>query len=174
MSKISRPILLALVTVNACGENNYKNSSPIEFETIASAFYGNIHFCWRNRSGRVPLDDIGFYDHDIIRGLSCIVGDYDGNGFADFAFQGEKSVDGIRNTYLKVLFYEDKKLIREVLLLGDLFFLYHATKEEGEFGEPPSKTDGLTTGGEGDNTHVFLFDPETEKFIESEHGSEHN
>ncbi len=174
MSKLSLPILLAFVTVNVCGEDSYKNSSPIDFETITSAFYGNIHFCWRNRSGRVPLNDIGFYDPDIIRGLSCIVGDFDGNGFADFAFQGEKLVDGTHRRYLKVLFYEDKKVTREMLLQGDFFFLYPATKEEGEFGEPPSETDGLTIPGEGANTHVFLFDPATETFIESEHGSEYH
>ena len=172
MSKISLPIFLAFLTVNAWGENNYKNSSPIEFETITSVFYGNIHFCWKNRSGRVPLDDIGFYDPDIIRGLSCIVGDYDGNGFADFAFQGEKLVDGNHRNYLKVLFYEDKKVTREILLRGEGYFLYHATKEEGEFGEPPSETDGLRTGGEGDSQHIFLFDSDTETFIESEYASE--
>ncbi len=100
------------------------------------------------------------------------MGDYDGNGFADFAFQGEKLVDGTHRNYLKVLFYEDKKVTREMLLQGDFFFLYPATKEEGEFGEPPSETDGLMIPGEGDNTHVFLFDSETETFIESEHASE--
>lgn len=174
MSKVSLPIFLIFLSVNAFGENNYKNSSPIEFGTITSVFYGNIHFCWRNSDGIVPLNDIGFSDHDIIRGLSCIVGDYDGNGFADFAFQGEKLVDGNRRTYLKVLFYEDKKVTREMLLRGDFFSLYHATKEEGEFGEPPSETDGLMIPGEGGTTHVFLFDPETENFIVSEHGSEHH
>ncbi len=80
--------------------------------------------------------------------------DYDGNGFADFAFQGEKLVDGTLETYLKVLFYEDKKLTRETLLRGDFFFLYPAAKEEGEFGEPPSATDGLTIPGEGGTTHL--------------------
>ena len=168
------PILLALLAVTACEEDNYKNSSPIVFETISSAFYGNIQFCWRDRSGIVPLNDIGFGDHDIIRGLSCIVGDYDGNGFADFAFQGEKLVDGTLETYLKVLFYEDKKLTRETLLRGDFFFLYPAANEEGEFGEPLSETDGLRIPGEGGTTHVFLFDPETENFVVSEHGSEHH
>ena len=172
MSKVILPILLAFLTVNAYGEHNYKNSSPIEFETIASPYYGNIHFCWKNRSGRVPLDDIGFYLPDIIRGLSCLVGDYDGNGFADFAFQGEKLVDGTHRRYLKVLFYEDKKVTREMLLRGEGFFLYHATKEEGYFGEPPSETDGFSTGGEGDNRHILLFDSETETFMESEHASE--
>ena len=51
---------------------------------------------------------------------------------------------------------------------------YPATRDKGEFGEPPSETDGLTIPGEGGSTHIFLFDPETEEFIVSEHGSEHH
>ena len=134
---------LVLLPLNVHGMSSYKNESPIAFDTKPSVFYGNIQFCWKNGSGAVPLKDIGISIYDIIRGISCIVGDFDGNGFADFAFAGKMEIDGIDKSYLKVLFYEKGKMSRSILLPGDGYFLYRATKSIGIFGEPASKTDGL-------------------------------
>ena len=174
MNKSVLASLLISFTINVYAGNNYINDSPIVFDTKESVFYGNIQFCWRNRDGSVPLNDIGIDDHDILKGLSCIVGDYDGNGYVDFAFEGKKTIDRKVISYLKVLFYEKKKVIREILLPGGYFFLYPATDKKGSFGEPASKNDGFEIPGEGGTTRVYLFDPTTEQFNISEHASENH
>ena len=149
-----------------------QNNSPMHFDTKQSIFLGSIQFCWRNASGRVRLSDIGIYDYGLRRGMSCVVGDFDGNGFLDFGFQGRTSSEARQVKTFRVVFYGEADVIRTVDLRGEGYFLYPATDLEGQFGEPATRVDGLTIPGEGDSTFVYLFDPKTLTFRESEHASE--
>ncbi len=160
-----------LIPCNVQGIKQPTNESPIEFDVKRSQFVGEFHLCWRAGSGKVPLNDIGISDQEIIRGNPCVVGDFDGNGYLDFGFPGRSRSN---QEVFKVLFYLKDRIIFTELLQGHGYFLYKATDRKGEFGEPTSKTDGLYIPGEGGSTFVFLFNPKSRKFESSEHASEHN
>ena len=151
-----------------------ENRSPIFFDTKESIFLGSIQFCWRSRGKTVPLKEVGITDYDLRRGRSCVVGDFDGNGFLDFAFRGRKRSGGKEIHTLRVLFYHGTDSIRIIDIPGSGFFLYPATDSEGPFGEPRTEFDGLINPGEGGSTFVYLFDLTTQEFRVSEHASEHH
>lgn len=148
------------------------NESPIRFETFESVF-GRYQFCWKDDWGSAPLRGFGMYEWDLVRGVPCVAADFDGNGSLDFALQGFGT--GVRpERVLRVLFYERDEVVRTLDIPGAGFELYLARPEEGEFGEPASKLDGLVRWGEGGSTFVWLFHAETGSFERSEHGSEHH
>lgn len=151
-----------------------KNESPIDFDAKQSNFVGPLHICWRNRDGKVPLTEIGILDTDLIRGIRCIVGDFDGNGYVDFAFQGRTTSNNTAVPAFKVLLYLQETIIFTEVIQGADVFLYPATDQVGEFGEPMTKTDGLVIWGEGGNTIVYLFNPESGTFESREYPSEHH
>ena len=151
-----------------------RNESPIHFDTKQSNFIGQFHICWRNEDGKVPLTDIGISDADLIRGLRCVVGDFDGNGYVDFGFQGRTQSNTKAFPEFKVLLYFKDKIILTEIIEGSDLFLYPATDREGEFGEPVTKTDGLVIWGEGGNTIVYLFNPKSGKFERWEYPSEYH
>ena len=179
MSRLSVVCLLTLSSSLILGGVAHgagrENQSPIFFDTKESIFLGSIQFCWRNRGGvRPSLGDIGILDYYLVRGRSCVVGDFDGNGFLDFAFQGHKRSDEEQIPTLRVLFYRGSDIIRIIDIPGFAFLLYPATDSEGQFGEPKTDFDGLTISGEGGTTSVYLFDLTTQTFRESRHASEHH
>lgn len=149
------------------------NDSPILYDTKKSSFVGQFQICWRDRDGKVPLEEIGISDQILITGISCVVGDFDGNGYLDFGFPGKKKLGGKERPVIKVLFYHKEKIILSELIQGAGFMLYPARDKKGEFGEPATKTDGLVIWGEGDSTFVYLFDAKLGRFVRTEHASEH-
>jgi hypothetical protein len=131
------------------------------------------------------LRKIGLSPADLIRpagrtGVQCTVGDFDGNGYLDFALWG---FDGQRRTrrYL-VLFFEKDKLIRSTLIeghqVGRLLVHYPPRKQAGEHGEPVSAHDGLFEIGETNDYDdvtkgtVYLFDSRTGTFSQVKFGEE--
>ena len=121
----------------------------------------------------------------IEKGVRCVVGDFDGNGYLDFFVYGKyKKPGGSVAPYPEkyvILFYEKKKIIHSIVLdntnpktaLTDPV-LYPATKRTGAHGEPVSKTDGIIQQGEGGTSTVLLYDRNTKNFKRSNHASENN
>ena len=151
-------------------DSSPENLSPIRFESV----FGSFQFCWRADWEPVPLRGSALYEWDLVRGTSCIVADFDGNGYLDFALQGG-GLPKIRPArQLRIVFYERREPVRYLDIPGAGFELYPARPEEGEFGEPASTLDGLVKWGEGGSTFIWLFDADTGTFARSEHASENH
>lgn len=110
--------------------------------------------------------------------VQCTVGDFDGNGYLDFALWGYNEQTK-KNSYL-VFFFEKSKLLRTILIeskkSGHLLVHYLPRKVAGKHGEPVSAHDGLfeigETSGYDDETKgiVYLFESQSGKFKEIEFG----
>lgn len=166
------PLLLSLAGI--AQSSRAQNASPIDVDSKQSNFVGPLQMCWRNREGKVPLSDIGISDTDLIRGIRCVAGDFDGNGYVDFGFQGRTTFNNMEVPAFKVLLYFQDTVIFSEVIQGSDVFLYPATDQIGEFGEPMTKTDGLVIWGEGGSTIIYLFEPQSGKFESREYPSEHH
>lgn len=124
------------------------------------------------------LSDIGITERQLQKPLSCIWGDFDGNGFLDFVIWGTLTEHpgfvGIRK--FKVLLFNAGRIIKSQIIENenkDTLLLYPKTRKTGEFGEPPTKLDGLVQWGEGGPTYIYLYDQRSSKMQRHEFPSEH-
>lgn len=137
-------------------------------------------FCKGTLSNPEDLEKIGLSEADLRNGVHCTVGDFDGNGYMDFALWGNSKPRSTQN-YL-VLFFDRDKLIRSTIIeskhSGRLLVYYSPRKSIGKYGEPISDVDGLfeigETGGYDDETKgtVYLFDSKLGNFRKVKFGGE--
>lgn len=165
--------------------SNIKNESALHFESTdappqitdeigATYCFGILDTCLDR------LLEIGISKFRLQKGVQCAAGDFDGNGYLDFAIWGidttKKHKYNIQWTdtenYL-VLFFEKSKIIRNIKIKttkGFKLVYYPQRLEKGPNGEPISKNDALWIYGKTDDYFnpskgtVYVFDSETENF----------
>jgi len=163
-----------------------KNASQIQFRA-GSKDEPNVKGL-STCSGKLPaggdLSDIGLSPRDLESGVTCIVGDFDGNGYSDFVFLGKPKLEqaeakaefhGPATRAFKVVLFKSDKVIfsKRIETHGyDALELYPPQKNTGPFGEPRNKIDGLVQRGEGSTTHIFFFDKAQNDFTERRYASE--
>lgn len=129
----------------------------------------------------ISLIEIGITPEILESDCNCTVGDFDGNGYLDFAFWGidksnPKNQSGLNNidyeNYL-VLFFKEEHIIQTAYIKTEPGFplvYYPKKKEIGQNGEPVSKNDALCIWGESDGYDdyskgkVFIFDTHSLEF----------
>lgn len=127
------------------------------------------------------LTEIGITPEILEIDCNCTVGDFDGNGYLDFAFWGidksnPRNQSGLNNidyeNYL-VLFFKEENIIKTSYIKTEPGFplVYYPKKQElGQNGEPISKNDALCIWGESDGYDdyskgkVFIFDTHSSGF----------
>ena len=169
---------------NLYSDNGLKNESSLHYEA-KSASHGvddvvGATFCTGTVSNPDDLKKISLSESDLEKGVPCTVGDFDGNGYADFALWGANKQRKTRS-YL-VLFFDRDKLIRSTVIEsshpGRLMVYYPPRKSIGKHGEPISSFDGLfeigETKGYDDETKgtVYLFDSKSGNFRRIKFGGE--
>jgi len=121
------------------------------------------------------LKELEISRNELERGISCVVGDFDGNGYADFLLFGRimKSPRySDRPAVVSAVFYEGPRVLRHQVIIDSHLVhpvLYPATQKKGRYGEPISKMDGFVEWGEGGTTTVYLYNLRKRKFEKTEH-----
>ncbi len=134
------------------------------------------------------LEDIGLTRHEIENNhVRCVMADFDGNGYYDFAFWGAFDEDAFWSAapdsdarfelerLFKVIFFEKDKITGTQIIKNharDHLFLYEPADKEGSFGEPKTELPGLVQWGEGGTTYIYLFDRKTGRLERSSYASE--
>ena len=110
------------------------------------------------------LKGIGLTSEQLASRVTCVAGDFDGNGDLDFAIWGA-AVNDINSGALfrkfMVLFFEAGTVLRTQAIVNrnrDHLWLYHPQCEPNEFGSPVSDLPGLVQSGEGGTTYYFIYD----------------
>lgn len=119
------------------------------------------------------LEEIGITKTKLAKKVRCTVGDFDGNGYLDFAFWGiDKSGEPDYENYV-ILFFDKAKTVRCLKIKTpsrNLLVYYSPRQKVGPHGEPKSINDGLwllgETNGYDDDTKgiVYIFNLKTNKF----------
>ncbi len=180
MSLLVISLLLGLHETAYCkSKKNPANDSNIRYEN------GKCRF---QNPDKIDLKDIGLSEHDIeADSVGCIMADFDGNGYYDFAFWGKFDAEAFWGAEpdsnaryelerrFKVIFFEKDRIISTQIIRNharDHLLLYGPTDKEGEFGEPKTDLPGLVQWGEGGTTYIYLYDPKTRQLERSSYASE--
>lgn len=164
--------------------NGIKNESSLRYESANEpARFDDVvgaTVCSGTVSNPEELKKIALSEADLKEGVHCTVGDFDGNGYMDFALWGFNKRRKTRS-YL-VLFFEKDNLIKSALIeskySGRLLVHYPPRKSVGKHGEPVSSLDGLfeigDTNGYDDETKgtVYLFDSKSGGFRKIKFGGD--
>jgi hypothetical protein len=189
-NKLLLVMIILLATQNLLAQQNelnlnMKNESPLHIQpkdapnqitdAIGSTYCsGILDTCLEE------LRQIGISKTRLSKKVQCAVGDFDGNGYLDFALWG---IDTTRKfqyniqwsdgkNYL-VLFFEKSKIIRTIKIKtepGNCLVNYPPREKRGPHGEPPSKNDALwiwgDTNGYFDTSKgtVYIFDLKSNNF----------
>lgn len=113
------------------------------------------------------LVTIGLRRSDMNGAVPCVPGDFDGNGYFDFAIWGRlrpDEPDSPGTRFFKILYFAEGNIIKsqQIETPGcDHLWLYLSKEEESEDGEPPtSPHDGLLQIGEGETVYYYIYDDE--------------
>lgn len=115
------------------------------------------------------LKDIGLSRKELSSRVSCVVGDFDGNGYTDFAIWGRLYLrEGDRNKTrkFKVLFFGKKGIIRLQQIENperDHLWLYPPTNKQDKYLSPVSRYPGLMQSGEGRMSYYYVYDKGTNR-----------
>ncbi len=111
---------------------------------------------------KAGLDEIGIKPEDLAKGIICIPGDFDGNGYLDFAFFGTVAGEKVA----KVVFFKEKKAIRGVVLKAPGLQFYPAREKAGKHGEPATDRDALASPGADGVVTLYMYDADAKAWKE--------
>lgn len=163
---------------------NIKNESSLQFSKEDKEIDGATSCHGTVDSGTLKeLNEIGIKKEDLEKKVYCTVGDFDGNGYLDFAIWGgnkNKNKWPDYENYL-VLFYEKDRKIKIIKIKsdfrGELFVHYPPRSKIGPNGEPISSNDALwLIGQSGDYDDVskgivYIFNSKLGVFNKVEFGN---
>jgi hypothetical protein len=170
-------------------DSKIKNESGLQYRTegsrpraddvVGATFCNGIL-----ESGIKELNQIGISSDDLKNEVYCTVGDFDGNGYLDFAIWG---IDKQRNkipdyeNYM-VLFFYKRELIQSIYIKSEFpgcLLVYYAPRNKvGPNGEPISKNDALWLIGETNGYDdvskgiVYIYNSKTIEFDKIQFGKE--
>lgn len=146
---------------------NLKNESGISYNLEAILGELGRSICKGGFPNDVNYAPLAYEKQNFEKGIDCVVGDFDGNGYTDFALNGRTS------KIILVLFFEKNKLIRNELIKSKLTSpasYYAASSKMGPCGESASSLPGLFqmatdrynmwTAAEG---QIYFYNPATQK-----------
>jgi len=154
-------LMIVVFSVNSmAGSLIAKNESTIVYKNDLKQIR---NVCSGILNDAAILNKIGITEADLKKGVDCVVGDFDGNGYLDFAVYGRiihepPVID--HPEALGVIFFQGSNILKTQVLKDKHFSapeLYPATTKKGPFGEPVSKTTGIVEWGEGGATVICLY-----------------
>ena len=154
-------LMVSVFSLNGtAGSLNPKNESAI---ICKNDLKQTRNICSGTLNDPTILNMIGLKDADLKKGTKCIAGDFDGNGYLDFALYGRSIYESPvidRSEALGVIFFQGSNIIKTQVLKDQHFSspeLYPATTKKGPFEEPISKNAGIVEWGEGGTTVICLY-----------------
>lgn len=144
------------------------NFSSIEYKLTNDSEDWEWGECSGEISNPTLLYEVGITSDILAKGVKCIAGDFDGNGYLDFSLYSQSA-----DEYLVLMFEKDKLIYSEKISLsrGAMLKVGENNYYQGlvlyrhrRIGIYPSKTDGLVRWGQGDATTLYMFDREIKRF----------
>ena len=136
------------------------NSSSITF-IKGDEVSGPNHICKGKIETSQILKGIGLSPGALKNGTPCVAGDFDGNGFIDFAFLKEIGNEEYTHNYKAVvIFYGDKGIIHTSSLKVSGHLILTCPKCDQE-----KSRDGIAQYGSGDMAHTLFFDKAEDTWI---------
>lgn len=131
----------------------------------------------------------GISSEDLLNGVFCTAGDFDGNGYLDFAIWFNKNTSDTNiesyspdyKNYLILFFHKNRvvySIIMKTEVAGSLLVHYPPRIVKGENGEPVSKNDALWEIGETDGYDdvskgtVYIYNSKKEMFEKTKFGKQ--
>jgi len=120
------------------------------------------------------LRDIGISDKYFKSNkVGCGRGDFNGDGFEDYFFYKLKKPSSGK---VKVIFLKGKSVLEAYVLdhiLSTFAWVYDPSEKDVKyaiqnFGCPDSKNKGIVEWGEGDSSHVFIYNKKDKRFVKSD------
>jgi len=156
------------------------NVTPItvvrsENDYLGASYCSGTLFVWIS-----DLNEIGITENKLKNPVMCTVGDFDANGYLDFAFWGIDTVSKTQNNRVSydlenylVIFFEGSKVIRKLKIKTEKYYplvYYKPRLTMGKYGEPISNNDALWIWGENDGYDdyskgiVYIYDNSSQEF----------
>jgi len=137
---------------------NIKNESTLQLFS-ASGIVGASICKGKLDTNVVSFRNTGISSEDLLNGVLCTAGDFDGNGYLDFTIWFNKntsdtitkSYDPDYKNYLVLFFFKDSVVYSKIIeteVTGSLLVHFPPRIKQGENGEPVSINDALWEIGE--------------------------
>jgi hypothetical protein len=136
-------------------EENWQKSEERVFSCT-----GLIHYAHE-------LASIGLNESHLEVPIPCVPGDFDGNGYLDFAIWGDlytRPGDDFKTRKFKTLFFEGPKIVKSQQIEtpgADVLWLYRDTDSDTELDAPSSPYDGLMHFDQDGEANYFTYSSET-------------
>lgn len=118
------------------------------------------------------LEEVGLTSEMLKVGVQCVAGDFDGNGYLDFALYGSKvsKLKYLERDY-RIIFFDHAQVIfiSQIRNMGDyggepdVLMLYRKDYDLSDRC-PKSKREGLISWGHGEFNIIYLFDTKKKVF----------
>jgi hypothetical protein len=167
MNSLREALLISILMVAFFSANGMAGS-PLNAKNESTIVYKNElkqtrNVCSGSLNDVTILNKIGLTEADLRKGVDCVVGDFDGNGYLDFALYGRiihepPVID--HPEALGVISFQGSNILKTQVLKDQHFSapeLYPTKTKKGPFGEPASKTVGIVEWGEGGATVICLY-----------------
>lgn len=164
-----------------------RNESPLKYSNADSPNKVDVvgaTFCSGGTEELIDqLEKIGISKDQLVQEIHCTVGDFDGNGYMDFAIWGNSSKNIGKPDYKNylVLFFEKDQLMYSKKITskheGSLLVYYAPRSQIGVNGEPVTPYDALWEIGETfgyddlSKGQVYIFDPKSKEFNRTQFGN---
>ncbi len=167
-------ILLSVLGLSSKGMAEILNQSNLVFKSnsvdAGVADYRPQHICSGTLNQTIDLREIGLSPELLQKGVECVAGDFDGNGFLDFAlYKPAPSSKDLRYAAAKVIFFDGAK-IKQVSLLENPPTQLWKSGEQGicfrssTHPDALSQSDGLSQSGGGEYDRTAFFDSKSGKW----------
>lgn len=153
-------------------------NAPKRLTDVVGATY--CHGTIDDTSIMKEINKLGITENKLKESIQCTAGDFDGNGYLDFAIWGldttNKNFDDVQwadGENFIVLFFDKSKIIQAKKIKtspGSLLLHYAPRAKKGPHGEPITNKDALWISGQTDDYDdetkgkVYVFDAKSENF----------
>jgi hypothetical protein len=162
----TRHIFIALTLFSffsAFAHATEKNESDIQIEKVSSTggASAGASFCKGTVPSTVVLNRVNLSAAELLNGVKCVFGDFDGNGFRDFVLYGKQA--GVNNAQSMILFYKGRSVIKTQIIDANLEIFNLTDSERVNY--PDFKlAQGLIKHAEGDSGVVYFYDKKSGLF----------
>jgi hypothetical protein len=154
--------LLALFSLGTAHSGSM-NSSDLHVSEKKFNDFPTNHICSGSVPANVDLASIHLTPEDLKKGVSCLVGDFDGNGFIDFMLYGGRTAK--ENQHGLILFFKGASVLRtQVIDAVDLLAIFEESDKERANYPKYKGIPGLIWHAEGDGADVYFYDKKTSLF----------
>ncbi|MGH2506732.1 MAG: hypothetical protein ACRESI_02030 [Gammaproteobacteria bacterium] len=181
MKEISKYSWLILVIIVGCPGNSRAEKAvvnqsglvyrPNDIKGVAADYHPS-HICSGTLHQDVGLKQIKLSTVLLQEGVECVAGDFDGNGFLDFALYQPPSSPSVLNYAIAYVIFFDGPRIQMVSILTHPPAHLWPAGTQGVCFRHANKTDALSQEGGGERDRTATFDQTTGKWKRDQCGGE--